>query len=273
MLYSKKILVKWNSHNKRSFVKLGYIFTKYGDLFEVDINNAPKYSRELIILKCDICGRLFERTIENYNTSKNKTLLLDVCPDCQQIKAKLCVFEKYGVNNIFEKSEYIKECNNKKHNGKHHTQEEDFKDKYLRGANNNSWKGGVSYLEDRRNNPNEAIWRKQVYERDNYTCQCCGDNKGHNLNAHHIKPYKLYKESRFDVENGITLCESCHKKFHKIYGKINIGKKEILEYISNQSVTTTRDECNGGESLNVGERLALPEVENNLYFNKDEEIV
>lgn len=58
-------------------------------------------------------------------------------------------------------------------------------------------------------------WRFDVFARDKFTCQKCFDNKGGNLNAHHIKPFADYEELRFDISNGITLCESCHKKEHK----------------------------------------------------------
>ena len=57
-------------------------------------------------------------------------------------------------------------------------------------------------------------WREAVYERDNYTCQKCGE-RGGKLNAHHIKPYAKYSKLRHDVSNGITLCEKCHKAIHK----------------------------------------------------------
>lgn len=57
-------------------------------------------------------------------------------------------------------------------------------------------------------------WRKAVYERDNYTCQKC-NKRGGRLEAHHIKPWSDYPEVRFDVNNGMTLCETCHAHEHK----------------------------------------------------------
>lgn len=57
-------------------------------------------------------------------------------------------------------------------------------------------------------------WREAVYARDDYTCQMCG-RRGGKLNAHHIKPFARYPELRTAVENGITLCERCHKEEHR----------------------------------------------------------
>ena len=77
-------------------------------------------------------------------------------------------------------------------------------------------------------------WRKEVFERDNYTCQCCGDNKGGNLNAHHKNARNLFPNEKYDVNNGVTLCEKCHKEFHHIYGYGNNTKKQFEEFMNNK---------------------------------------
>lgn len=63
-----------------------------------------------------------------------------------------------------------------------------------------------------------AEWRKSVFIRDNYTCRHCGV-RGGKLNAHHIKRYRNCVEGRTDIENGITLCEKCHRELHRMEGK------------------------------------------------------
>lgn len=57
-------------------------------------------------------------------------------------------------------------------------------------------------------------WRDSVYERDNFTCQRCKKRGGY-LNAHHIKSYANYPSLRYEISNGITLCERCHREVHK----------------------------------------------------------
>lgn len=57
-------------------------------------------------------------------------------------------------------------------------------------------------------------WRKAVFERDNFTCAIC-QQVGGTLNAHHIRPFKDFPAERLNVDNGITLCETCHRQVHK----------------------------------------------------------
>ena len=65
-----------------------------------------------------------------------------------------------------------------------------------------------------RNSEEYRIWRTAVFERDSFTCQLCR-KVGGKLNAHHIKPFAKCPDLRTDINNGITLCEECHKRIHK----------------------------------------------------------
>ncbi len=81
----------------------------------------------------------------------------------------------------------------------------------MKGERNPSWKGGVSKVHQRiRNSLEYKIWRKAVFERDNFTCRFCGI-RGGELNADHIKPFAYFPELRFAIDNGRTLCVKCHR--------------------------------------------------------------
>jgi 5-methylcytosine-specific restriction endonuclease McrA len=80
------------------------------------------------------------------------------------------------------------------------------------GENSVHWRGGVTPINSRiRNSLEYKKWRLSVFERDNYTCVHCGDSRGGNLQADHIKPFAIYPEFRFDLGNGRTLCKPCHQ--------------------------------------------------------------
>lgn len=64
----------------------------------------------------------------------------------------------------------------------------------------------------KRNSYKYRQWREAVYARDGYTCQHCGTTDG--IQAHHIKPWKDHKQLRYDVANGVTLCQTCHENIH-----------------------------------------------------------
>ena len=88
----------------------------------------------------------------------------------------------------------------------------DFTNGKTTGKNHHLWKGGITPINKIiRKSIEYKLWRKAVFERDNYTCQEC-KIRGSILNPHHIKPFSLYPELRFAIDNGQTLCVECHKK-------------------------------------------------------------
>lgn len=90
------------------------------------------------------------------------------------------------------------------------------------GDKNPSWRGGVTSENKKvRGSIEYALWRTAVFMRDNHTCQKC-NHRGGNMHADHIKPFSLYPELRFAIDNGRTLCVECHRQtdtygYSKIY--------------------------------------------------------
>lgn len=82
-------------------------------------------------------------------------------------------------------------------------------------------------------------WTKNVKERDNYICQCCGSNKKRGMAAHHILGWAIHEDKRYDLDNGICLCEKCHNpflkgSFHQSYGTRNNTTEQLLKYIKSK---------------------------------------
>jgi len=101
------------------------------------------------------------------------------------------------------------------------------------GENHHNWnhnKKKEDRLDDRKYHEYN-VWRKEVFERDNYECQICGDKKGGNLNAHHKDGYNWCKERRTDVSNAVTMCNICHTEFHSKYGYGDNTEQQLIEWI------------------------------------------
>lgn len=63
-----------------------------------------------------------------------------------------------------------------------------------------------------RNNPEYKQWIKKVKKRDANTCRLKDKNcSGYNI-AHHILGWIAYPELRYEVSNGITLCQHHHPR-------------------------------------------------------------
>ncbi len=97
----------------------------------------------------------------------------------------------------------------------------------LSGENNPLWAGGITPENQKiRQQVTKSGFRKNVLARDNYTCQKCNQIGG-KLNAHHIANFADNPEERFSVDNGITLCVTCHKEFHHHYGNRNNTPEQL----------------------------------------------
>ena len=69
------------------------------------------------------------------------------------------------------------------------------------------------------------IWRSAILRKDNYSCVECGDDRKSVLEADHIRPFSLFPELRFAIDNGRTLCSDCHRKTETFGGKVKKWKR------------------------------------------------
>lgn len=173
--------------------------------------NNPHFNHDKEIVYCSVCGLIMEiNNSKKYNSDGKEKKHIYCSSKCKNIHQSIL---NSGENN----PNYG--------NG----------DK-IRGELNTNYNPNITEEERRRNRYDEKCsidkWRREVFKRDGYICQCCG-KKGGNLNAHHLNAYHWDKEHRFDIDNGITLCYECHRLFHKIYTFYNNTKQQFEEFIKN----------------------------------------
>jgi ribosomal protein S27AE len=73
-----------------------------------------------------------------------------------------------------------------------------------------------------------TTWSKKI--KDKYKrCQKCGSYS--QLEAHHIKNRRDNPELILNEDNGACLCNICHDKFHRIFGRRNTNLEQLVQFI------------------------------------------
>ncbi len=175
-------------------------------------------------VECDFCGVLFSKKISainehNYccNDCRSKhwssigsnKVLCSWCGD--KFKKALCQI------NITQNHFCSRKCMG------------DWQSEFARGELSYNWQGGITTVNQRiRALRQYGDWVQSVFKRDGYRCVSCDDNTGGNLQAHHIEPLSsIIKDHNicentavkcgavWDIKNGKTLCEDCHRREHR----------------------------------------------------------
>lgn len=191
-----------------------------------------------VILSCEACGKQFERAKSHYGNNihnycsyecsnlgfskfykgENNPNFLNTHTNCA-----FCNKEIYRKKVEFKRSDRFfcsRECQGK------------WQSDNISGENHPNYDSSISELDRERGRNHEGYWsfRKTVYERDHYSCTVCGYSEGGILNAHHLNSYSWDIENRTNPDNAVTLCETCHRDFHSIYGNRNNTKDQFTEY-------------------------------------------
>lgn len=257
-LLTKEVEIKIWHINSKHYSEKGYKFN-LGDIIKVKVEDLLKGSKFLVDVQCDYCG-IVRKGIKYNNFTKLKSYRESKNYYCQSCNAK--------VNNRLPIEEVIKRVESlqngykllnpndyENHDSvlkiscdKNHEYETTMASVQQGCKCNVCWdeinkirwigEGNPRYNPEltertrwRNRDTLEVVeWRRSVYERDNFTCQCCGQYQG-NLHAHHLDGYDWAVEKRVDVDNGITLCSECHKEFHGLYGYGNNTRQQTEEFL------------------------------------------
>lgn len=160
---------------------------------EYTINNIIELSKS----KKVNAGNIFNVYVYILNHS-NTTINIDAM--CNQLKLKTFVAKRY--------MRYLSELN--------------LIDKNL----NVSMSSTINFLTVG-NTHGAKSFSKKVRDRDGY-CVICKSK--HRLHAHHLNGRNWDIENVENIDNGVAICEECHKEFHTLNGNGNNTKQQFEEF-------------------------------------------
>lgn len=259
-LLTKTVEVKWVQGTRKHYESKGYKWTKLYDTFKVPVKDLPPKSNIKVKVECDCCGEQkevrYSTYIENHYLKENGKY---ICNKCFTKFRDILPYEE--VKNRVESLKKGYKLLSKTYEGKKkpikiqcdlgHVYETTISVVNLgskcpvchklygnRGETNPNYNPHLTDEEriENRDTLKNIKWREKVYERDNYTCQKCGEYGGR-LNAHHLNGYHWDKKNRFNINNGVTLCVDCHKEYHLIFGAKNSTKNDYYRWVKDKNAT------------------------------------
>ena len=197
-LLTKKVKMILHNKNINYYEDLGYDIPRYKNS-----NGRMKVKRgtEIIVNVLDL-------------PDNSKIEVETECDCCKKIK-KMPFYNYVKINH--DEKTYCRNCWGKM---------------LVSGENNGNWNSEKTN-EERENDrsiPGYKEFIQRVLNRDNFTCRCCYKKCHGDANVHHLDSYDWCISKRTNDDNGITLCEICHKNFHLIYGYGNNTVEQFEEW-------------------------------------------
>ena len=181
----------------------------------ISIRSDKKAQARFVTIPCGKCGKHVEKRVGDHRRDLNKYGCSFCSNECARIyngQTKELICSECGKDFHRGRSEY----NNYNSKGGKTFCSRVCKDKnidyILRGADH------YNYVDGESKNHRGYGWkriRKEVRERDNYTCQHCGKHEkelGKKLDVHHKIPFREFEDHKEanNMNNLIGLCASCH---------------------------------------------------------------
>jgi hypothetical protein len=119
--------------------------------------------------------------------------------------------EKYSGENSISKRPEVREKMRLVKLGTHRSEE--TKLKISKGMIGKNWKPAMFHAKkNERNDAGYLFWVREIKKRDKNTCAFKNEEcRGYNI-VHHILPWRDYPEERYNIKNGVTLCQHHHPR-------------------------------------------------------------
>lgn len=204
MLLTKEVEISMNGIGTyaKYYESIGYVLPKkyYNGKYHLDkkskitvkVEDLPQGSQVIVQYKCDKCGEIFDINYKNYLNKTRNEKGEEFCIHCAPSQ--------------FNSRE------------KHYLWRNDLTDEDRKNSKN------------RNESPEYNKFIRTVIKRDDCKCFYCGKTKNNHMVVHHLYSYANYPELRTDINNGVCLCEDCHRLFHFIYGRGNNTKEQFEEW-------------------------------------------
>lgn len=202
-------------------------------------NFKKEKKRDKIFLTCEECNIEFSITREIAEKRKEK-YGLNLCKSCSR---------KGDRNSFYGHTFTEKQIQNFSEIRKNYYEDEEFgqqrrnkQSKRFSGKNNPMYKGADLISDYTWRN---KTYRNKILQRDNYICQkCLKSYNNDELRVHHKNSCDWNIKGRNDLNNGITLCIECHKRFHNIFGYGNNTENqfELFLNLCSETIETNLEE-------------------------------
>ena len=276
MLKSKEVEILLSPSNMNYYKNLGYKIPTYidewyklrikrGTKILVKVQDLKHGTNEKVIIQCDNCKKEFTKQYSKFLFHRKRSgRNTDYCNKCKGLsiaaKQKLTFEEVTNILNKYPLYKWIGEYPDYKNTStkllfkcpENHTffaSLDAIQNKgrieicpecsrlFHRGGENHwNWQNGkTNYGQMIRHSMEYKNWRQDVFKRDKFTCQSCKEIGG-KLEAHHKLNFSDYPELIVDLDNGITLCKKCHKKFHKRFTQFNNTIEQLETFLNTSKI-------------------------------------
>lgn len=207
-------LAKWQYENKTFHFCSKECFKLHAKELGIGkIANDKKYLGTIEVF-CNICNKSIIKRVGIYNANKSKIFYC----------SKKCQGESQGRKML---------------DGTHQL----IGSRRYSGEENSRWNNGItSLLRNIRRKPENALWKRECIKRDENKCVLCNStislvvhhktSLAHLINRYNIKTYEdtITIPEMYNINNGVTLCKSCHHSFHTTYGKAFFTEENFNEF-------------------------------------------